>query len=163
MQSLIDMTQHLVILMTRTSMTPPILEISWREAEEKSRMKPVLITCHIHFMYLTYHTYNHLLYLQIMDHQCLHYDLTLKLHLICKSLCICPQVMTWTKCFEWLRMCRLSHAMFLLSVLAVSPEGRSWKAELQISLDLFVKPLHTPRVELFQKKTPQLFWKLFQT
>lgn len=32
-----------------------------------------------------------------MDHQCLHYDLTMKLHLICKSLCICPQVMTWTK------------------------------------------------------------------
>ncbi len=97
MQSLIGMTQHLVILMTRISMTLPILEKSWREAEEKSQMKPVLITCHIQFMYLTYHTYNHLLYLQIMDHQCLHYDLTLKLHLIWKSLCICPQVMTWIK------------------------------------------------------------------
>ena len=75
MQSLIGMTQHLVILMTRTSMTLPILEKSWREVEEKSRMKPVLITWHIQFMYLTYHTYNHLLYLQIMDHKCLHYDL----------------------------------------------------------------------------------------
>ena len=37
-------------------------------------MNPVLITCHIHFMYLTYHTYNHLLYLQILDHLCVHYD-----------------------------------------------------------------------------------------
>ena len=38
-------------------------------------MKLVLITWQIQFMYLTYHTYNYLLYLQIMDHKCLHYYL----------------------------------------------------------------------------------------
>jgi hypothetical protein len=56
-------------------MTPPILEKSWREVEEKSPMKPVLIIWQIQFMYLTYHTDNYLLYLQIMDHKCLHYYL----------------------------------------------------------------------------------------
>ena len=74
-----EMPQLLEILMTRTSMTPRNMEKIWREVEEKFRMKPVLITWIIQFMFLTYHSYNHLLYLQIMDHQCLHYDLTLKL------------------------------------------------------------------------------------
>ena len=58
-------------------------------------MKPVLITWIIQFIYLTYHSYNHLLYLQIMDHTCMYYRQTLKLLLIWKSFCICPQVMTW--------------------------------------------------------------------
>ena len=90
-----EMPQLLEILMTRTSMTPRNMERIWREVEEKFRMKPVLITWIIQFMFLTYHSYNHLLYLQIMDHTCMYYRQTLKLLLIWKSFCIYPQVMTW--------------------------------------------------------------------
>ncbi len=82
------MTQHMEILMTRTSMTPMIMEIEWREVEEKFNMTPVLTTWHIQFIYHTYDTYNNLFYLQIMLHTYLYYDQTLKLLLIWKSLCI---------------------------------------------------------------------------
>jgi hypothetical protein len=52
--------------------------------------------------------------------------------------------------------------MLLVSVLAVSPEGKSRKAEQKISVGLFLKPMHTPQVEQYLLKTQQSFWKLLQ-